>query len=275
MIEKYFSKNIRTSLKNIELSRVKEIRIRLNKPLFVIDLEGEINTGYIVNGEDIEESFSKMCKFSPYAFQEEIKRGYITLDEGWRVGVCGIKSESGVIRLITSLNIRIARQVIGCSNSVISIIKGNVLIASLPGRGKTTLLRDIIKNWSNSGLNISVADERGEISGNNMDLGDRTDIIANLPKVQALNILLRSMAPDVIAVDELGGSEDIRAVIDIINSGVNVLATIHCSNIREVNYRLGEMYNRGLFDYIIFLSSNKRVGTIDKIYNREMEIIWQ
>lgn len=267
MLLKYLSQNIRTSLKGEDLSNAREIRIRCNKPIFVIyeGIEKEID--YIPDDFDIEETFSRVCRFSPYAYIEDIKRGYITVEGGCRVGICGDVVDNNNVKNITSLNIRIARQVKGCSNKIINIINGSVLIASPPGCGKTTLLRDIIRVWSNMGFNVGVADERGEISGGDLDLGKRTDIILNCSKTRGMEMLLRSMAPDIIAVDELGGSEDIKAAFKIIHSGVRLLATIHAGSIDEVRYKTGDFK----FDYIVIL---KGIGTIDKIYDRELRKIW-
>lgn len=267
MILKYMSQNIRTSLGDINIDEVREIRIRLNKPIFIILIKSELKIGYIPTLSDIEETFSRVCRFSPYAYIEEIKRGYITVEGGCRVGICGNVVAGRNIKDITSLNFRIAREVIDCSKDIIERIKGNVLIASPPGCGKTTILRDIIRQWSNSGKNIGVADERGEISGGGLDLGDRTDVMLNCPKTKAMEMLLRSMSPNVIAVDELGGAEDIKAAWTIIHSGVILLATIHSATIEEVKYKIKDLP----FDYIVFL---KGTGIVDKIYNKEYALLW-
>lgn len=272
MLLKYFSKNIQTSLHNINIDNAKEIRIRLGKPLFIVYGDYEGKTEYIVTKADIEETFAKICNYSPYAYNEDIKRGYITIENGCRVGICGDVVDNNTVKNISSLNIRISRQIINCSKKIIDIIKDNVLIASPPACGKTTMLRDIIRIWSNGGKNIGVADERGEISGGaSLDLGERTDIILNCKKSRAMEMLLRSMAPDVIAVDELGGNDDIRSVLNIINCGVDLLATIHAKNIDEVRFRLAELYENKIFDYIVFL---KGMGNINKIYKGD-NVIWQ
>lgn len=276
MLIKYFSKNIQTSLRSINFENAREIRIRLGKPIF-IRAETEIKIEYIPTRYDLDETFARICRYSPYAYNEDIKRGYITLEGGCRVGICGDVVEGNTVKNISSLNIRVSRQVIGCSKKIINIIKGNVLIASPPGCGKTTMLRDIIRHLSSSGKNIGIADERGEISGSAMgqaylDLGERSDVILNCKKSKAMEMLLRSMAPDIIAVDELGGSEDIKAVFSIIHSGVKLLATIHAEDIEEVKFRLGSLYEKSVFDSIVFL---KGIGAVDKIYNKEFDIIWQ
>lgn len=276
MLLKYFSKNIQTSLAGIDTKKAREIRIRIGKPIFIRGLT-EIKIDYIPTKYDMEETFARICRFSPYAYNEDIKRGYIILEGGCRVGICGDVVEGNTVKNISSLNIRISRQVINCCEKIIDIIDGNVLIASPPGCGKTTMLRDIIRHWSNSGKNIGIADERGEISGSAMgqaalELGERSDVILNCKKSKAMEMLLRSMAPDIIAIDELGGSEDIRAVFDIIHSGVRLLATIHARDIDEIRFKLGRLYEKSVFDNIVFL---KGIGTVDKIYNKEFELIWQ
>ncbi len=276
MLLKYFSKNIQTSLLKFDIKNAREIRIRIGKPIFVRGMK-EIKIEYIPTKYDIDETFARICRFSPYAYNEDIKRGYIVLENGCRVGICGDVVEENTVKNISSLNIRISKQVTGCCEKIIDIINGNVLIASPPGCGKTTMLRDIIRYWSNSGKNIGIADERGEISGSSMgqaylDIGERSDVILNCKKSRAMEMLLRSMAPDIIAVDELGGSEDIKAVFEIIHSGINLLATIHAKDIDEIKFKLERLYEKSVFDNIVFL---KGIGTVDKIYNKEFEIIWQ
>ncbi|MGN1317667.1 MAG: ATPase, T2SS/T4P/T4SS family, partial [Lachnospirales bacterium] len=254
---------------NIDFKNVSEIRIRLGLPIYIFKNKREIKIDYLPTKEDISETFSRMCHFSPFAYIESIKRGFITIGSGCRVGICGTVIDNSNIRDITSLNIRIARAYENCSKIIADLTGGNILISSPPAFGKTTMLRDLIRIKSNSGLNIGVVDERGEICGEVFDLGKRSDVIKYCSKDRGMLMLLRSMAPDVIAVDEIGGNEDIKACEKISNCGVNIIATIHAKNISEVKNRLGQAYN--IFDYVVILG---KVGKIDKIY-KGADIIWQ
>lgn len=259
MFNKYFSDNVRTSLMYENLNMAREIRLRLNKYIHIY-YDDEKIIKYKVTKNDINEIFSRLCQYSPYAYLEDIKRGFLTMENGCRVGICGKTVDDYNMKDITSLNIRVAKQFKGCSDSIINKIKGNLIIASPPACGKTTILRDIIRSLSNSGKNIGVVDERGEIYGNCFDLGERTDVLLACAKPRGMEMLLRTMSPDIIAVDELGGNEDIKAAFDIIHCGVGLIATIHSSTVDEVKYRLKELYSE--FDTKIFL---KGVGQIDKI----------
>lgn len=269
MIKKYLSENIRTSLENIDVSNACEIRIRLGKPIYIIFSDREEMCDYLPDKRDISETFSRMCRYSPFAYIESIKRGFITVEGGCRVGLCGTVVEGNNLKDITSINIRLAKDFKGCAELICRLTKANVLIASSPAMGKTTMLRDFIRIRSNEGFNVGVADERGEISGEGFDLGSRTDVIIGGNKACSMSMILRSMSPHIVAVDELGSDEDIKAAFEIIHCGVNLVATIHCKNMSEIKYRLGKLYD--VFDYIVFLGA---VGKVSKIYKGDV-IIWQ
>ncbi|MBR5597887.1 MAG: stage III sporulation protein AA [Lachnospiraceae bacterium] len=252
--ENGFWKNV---LDNIE--DITEIRIRVNQPIRIyfrqqensLDKDGNIIRSYL-NGkvfryQDIQKLLDFWCMDSRYAFSEEIKQGFLTIKGGHRIGICGevIKDAQGnlqTIKYISSLNIRIAHEVVGVANEMMEYIYHknrvlNTLIISPPGAGKTTLLRDIVRSLSYGneqwrGKNVGVVDERGEIAAcfqgiPQLDVGPRTDILDNCEKIVGIRMLLRVMAPEVIAVDELGNDEEKNMVSHMVGRGSTVIATIH------------------------------------------------
>ncbi len=285
MCNKYLCQEVRNALINADITRAEEIRLRVGKNIKIKYSNGEKNIGYTVTSDNIENIFGRLTQYSPYAYKEEINCGYITIEGGYRVGIAGTVVDEGgqvqTIKNISSLNIRIAREIKGCSKDIISYINGNTIIVSPPACGKTTLLRDIVRVWSNNGKNICVIDERNEISGTYMgksqlDLGERTDIIVNVSKDKGFEMALRSLSPDVIAVDEIGGQEDINSIKRALNSGVSILCTLHSYNDDDLIVKEGiaPLVKNKVFDTYIFMIKSCK-NRINKICNREMITIWQ
>ena len=280
----------REPIPNDTNNHIEEIRLRNNKPLALKFEQGTLITDYNVSQQDVLQSFEKICESSVYSYRKQICNGYITIKGGNRVGIVGsaVVNNGQVINInyISSLNFRIASQRIGCSNRIIEDIIDNknndiynTLIVSPPGCGKTTLLRDIVRNISNgikvirfAGKTVGVVDERGEIASMyrgvpQNDVGIRTDVIDNMPKPEAMRILVRSMAPDVIACDEIGSTEDIKAIDYAMCSGVKGIFTAHGKNLDEINKNpeLSKLLNKKIFERIILLNSKKK-GETECIY---------
>ena len=257
---------------------LQEIRIRCNRPIILRLRSCEIVIEYNVLENEILSILEKLCNNSIYAYKTQICEGFITVKGGHRVGITGnCVIENGKIiniKYISSLNFRIAREVKGCSlkiiDKVINFEKGsvnNTLIISEPGKGKTTMLRDIIRNISNGieslnfrGKTCGVVDERGEIAAMyhgipQNDIGFRTDVIENVSKSIGMKMLIRSMAPEVIACDEIGSKEDIEAIKDAMISGVKGIFTMHGKNLEEIklNRNINELIENKQIEKIIFL----------------------
>lgn len=282
----YFSVNIHNAIleilmneKNLKIEEnIEEIRIRINRPIILKLRNQDICINYIVTEKDIMQTLEKLCENSLYAYKKQIAEGYITVKGGHRVGITGtgVVEEEKIINLkyISSLNFRIAREVKGCSKNILKEIINqkdntiyNTIIVAPPGKGKTTILRDIVRNISNgiqelsfTGKNCGLIDERGEIAAcyrgiPQKDVGIRTDIIENVSKEKGIMMLIRSMAPEVIACDEIGSSQDVQAIEKAVISGVKGVFTMHGKSIDDVknNKEINKLLEKNILEKIIFI----------------------
>ena len=266
--------------KNLCDIQVEEIRIRAGKQVLLITGKEEIRLGVTVNEMMIREAMEYISGYSLYAYEEQLKEGFITIRGGHRVGIAGkVVMEQGrvkTIKNISSINIRISHQIIGCSDEIMKYLSGNILIVSPPRMGKTTLLRDILRNLANmENQSVAIVDERSEIAAcyNGVpqnDIGERCDVLDCCPKDTGMLILLRTMSPTYIAVDELASSDDVESVLKITGAGAYIAATIHGGSIGEVMKRKSvcRLFDREIFDTSIELS-----GGFIRIYNKDMEKI--
>ena len=279
---------------DLNFAELQEIRMRINSPLMIrqrgkeykLTEEGKLlrcngneqyekeNIHYVDRCE-LMETMEYIAGYSLYAYEDELRQGFLTIQGGHRVGVAGkILMEEGKvrsIRYISFLNIRLAHQVEGCADKVMPFIVENgevchTLIISPPCCGKTTLLRDVIRQISNGnawceGKNVGVVDERSEIGGAYQgvpqnDLGIRTDLLDCCPKAEGMMMLIRSMSPEVVAVDEIGDYGDIKAIESVLNCGCRLIATVHGSSVEDIEKKplLQKMVKEHVFDrYIICL----------------------
>lgn len=286
--------------------RPEEIRMRIGQPILLDTGTTELfwdnnremlvetpDDAYNVTERDIKEVTAYMSNYSLYAFEEEVRAGFLTIQGGHRIGIAGkVVCEDGkikTIRQISFLNIRIAGEKRGCGNKVMEYIRYgqssyNTLIISAPGAGKTTLLRDCIRQLSmgdevHRGLKIGVIDERSEIAACYLgrpqnDLGPRTDVMDCCPKSEGMLLMLRSMSPEVIGVDELGGQADYEAVECAIHCGCHLIGTIHGSDMEEMQKKpyLRQWLEWKIFErYIIIKKENKKRDF--EIYNERLERI--
>ncbi len=279
----------------LNIDFLQEIRCRAEKPLLLIYKGQEYipKIKYTVTKEDIRRILEYISHYSLYAYEHDMKQGFITIEGGHRVGMTGqVIIENGQvknIRHISSLNIRISHEILGCADVVLPyIIDENSLyhtmIISPPRCGKTTLLRDLIRQISDGdyyrkGKTVGVVDERSEIGGcykgiPQNQLGIRTDILDNCPKAEGMLMLIRSMGPEVIAVDEIGTAEDVHAVDYAMHCGCKMIATVHAKTLDELKNKplLGRFMTEKRFERYILLG---RGGTVQSIYNERGDTIYQ
>ncbi len=276
------------------LDGLEEIRIRIGRPLeLVINGRPHFPAGldHMVAAEDGIHLLNRLSDFSLYAFDEELKQGFITLQGGHRVGLAGkvITDQGKVkrIRDVSSFNIRIARQKIGCAAAIQPFLYErawlNTMIIGPPQTGKTTIIRDLIRTVSNGNrekgypaMKVGVVDERSEIAGSakgvpQHDIGIRTDILDACPKAEGLMMFIRSMSPDVLAADEIGRKEDVEALMEAVHAGVKLFITVHGASLAEIKRRpsLQPLFDMGAFDRYVILSRTGGPGSVSSILNKD------
>lgn len=281
-------KNVVMSIPESKRASIQEIRLRSGKPLTMtdgtstlfVDNAGRIlysisKNAFIVTQKHLYDTFRRLCGYSVYSCQNEIKNGFITIKGGHRAGLCGTAViENGKITAvsdISSINLRISRQIFGVSEEIIKKIyplNGGVLIAGAPSSGKTTILRDLAYRLSLGMdcrmMRTAVIDERGEIAGTYSgnaynDLG-LCDILNGYPKGEGIMQAIRAMSPQVIICDELGGEDDCVYAEQGFNAGAYIIATIHASSYEELMKRkqAQRLIDTGAFKHIVILESCDR-----------------
>ena len=266
-----------------------ELRFRNNSPVIMFSKGKEYILKTKTDSKMIKNLILSLTSHSLTTFANEIVNGYFTMDNGVRVGLAGkvicYKNKIRNMRDFTSVNIRFPLQIIGLNNKIREYISCNgkicsLLIVSPPQCGKTTLLRDIIHAVSQGDgyepQKVSVIDERAEVYAfGKFDLGIRTDVISLSPKPEGMRLALRSLSPDIIAVDEIGNNNELSALYEIRNSGVKVMATVHSKNICELKKRtyFKKILSSGIFDRIIFLSDLLGRGTVEEVYDSNGNVL--
>ena len=280
--------------------KLQEVRLRTDKPLVVIYdnkecvLPSKTEKKYLVSKDEVRETLDYISHYSLYAYEEELSQGFITIEGGHRVGTAGkVILENGKIKnlqYISSLNIRMTHEIKGCADRVMKYITENgkvchTLIVSPPRCGKTTLIRDIIRQISDGneyvkGCTVGVVDERSEIGGcyqgvAQNDLGMRTDILDCCPKSEGLLMLIRSMAPEVIAVDEIGTIQDVHSVEYAMQCGCKMIASVHGRDMEEIYDKpvIGDLVKKHRFERYIVLKNQEHPGEVAAIYGERGNLL--
>ncbi len=297
-LTKILGRNIYRTLKEqkIAFQTLQEIRIRIGKPLVVMQNNHEIIIAKNVTKEEFRETLEYISNYSLYAFENELKQGFITVEGGHRVGVAGqVLIENGKVKnmkQIASMNIRISHEILDCSTMLMPYISSNkhichTLLISPPCCGKTTMLRDIIRQISDGnswveGKTVGVVDERSELGAcyqgiPQNHLGVRTDILDCCPKAEGMLMLIRSMAPRIIAVDEIGSEEDIRALEYAMHCGCKMIATVHGASMEEIRTKplFDRLVKERRFERYVVMSNRKHIGTIEGIYDERGSMLYK
>ena len=278
-----------------------ELRLRVNKPI-VAFVKGQAyflgNNGLVTSEENsiiatkqmIEDIIFRASEFSVYSINEELKKGFIVLKGGERLGISGtLVCENGQVKTLnnfTSINIRIPHEIKNCSLDAFSFLVDedgvkNTLIISPPGAGKTTFIRDFVNQLSirNLSYNVLIIDDRGEIARDNCELsvGKLADVLSFSDKKTGFMQGIRAMNPHIIVTDEIGGEEDVKAVKYAGNCGVKVVATIHAGSLEELKAKDGFTDLKNTFERYVLLSKRNGPGTIEGVYSENFSrlAIWR
>lgn len=260
---------------------IQEIRLRLGQPV-QFTIRGRLcpavkflpGTGLpaALETDTLRDCFLQLCRRSVYAYEDELKQGYFTVQGGCRIGVAGCRGPGG-FSAVTSLNLRIARW-LTCPlppelEALTVAPTGGLLLAGPPGSGKTTLLRSLVQKLCEGDALVSVIDERGELMA--CEAGSlpraaqiRCDVYARCTKAEGIAMALRCMNPQVIVCDELGTPGDAEAVAQGVASGVVFFATAHCDDPAGLRKKpaLAALLDTGAFAKAAFLSGRSHPGAV-------------
>ena len=280
----------------ISFSNLQEIRLRIGKPLIIVSDNIEFVLQKTIEKDELMEILEYVSNYSLHAFENELKQGFITIEGGHRVGMTGqVLIENGEvknIKHISSMNIRMSHEILNCADVILPYITRNkqiynTLIISPPRCGKTTLLRDLVRQVSDGsrwvkGCTVGVVDERSELGGCYLgvpqnQLGIRTDVLDNCPKSKGMLMLIRSMSPQVIAVDELGSTEDIHALEYAMHCGCKMIATVHATSMDEIRSKplFEQMVKERRFERYVVLGNQHHIGEINGIYDERGSLLFE
>lgn len=284
---------------------LEEIRVRQGRPLMLVGagrdlavtpagkLTGDLGRAYRPTGDDLARTVQLLAQNSLYAWEDEIRQGFLTLRGGHRAGLVGRavleKGEVRTLKQVSGISLRLARQVRGAADSLLAALSSffpgprppNLLLFSPPQAGKTTVLRDLVRQLSEGaagsgwpGLKVGLVDERSELAASfgglpQLDVGPRTDVLDACPKAQGVMMLIRSMSPDLVATDEIGRPEDSLALQEALGAGVAVAATAHAGTLEDLGRRpaVRELLGLGAFQAAVLLGRSRGPGTVEAVWD--------
>lgn len=257
----------------IKRNELCELRLRMGRPATAVMISGRsVTCSKPLTKQDIEDCFGELCRYSVHSFKREIAEGYITLPEGHRAGFCGTAvmrdGDIETLRDISSINLRLAKEIKGCGEALYHAVFGkslrSLLIVGAPLSGKTTVLRDLTRLLGER-HKVALIDSRNELAACHdgtpqLDVGLNTDVLSGYPKSEGMEIALRTLSPEIIICDEIGN--DISAIEQCIHCGVKLIATAHASSLEELSKRRDTAGLIGSFDCIAVLCGKGQIAEL-------------
>ncbi|WP_027955429.1 MULTISPECIES: stage III sporulation protein AA [Halobacillus] len=283
-------------LEQVDWRRVQEIRLRVDRPIEMISSSGySVIESLSMTADHLSYVLNQISQFSLYRFKDELKEGFITIEGGHRVGLAGKantqEDKVETLKHISFMNIRVARSTRGQVSSLLPYLYDDmgwrsVLIIGPPHSGKTTLLRELAcvigaAAGSYSPSKVAIVDERSEIAASlrgvpQLDVGTRTDVMDACPKADGMMMMIRSMSPDVLIVDEIGGERDALAVQEAVYTGVKVICSLHGNGVESVSRRpsVSQLMHDQVFERYITLERLRAGSVITwKVYNHLGQVL--
>lgn len=261
---------VQAALAGTPEAQIEELRLRVGQrpSVLYVGVERALPVRDTLSQAELQQILLNASAQSQYAVQEQLRSGYLSLPGGYRLGVCGSAVvQNGCmtgLREVSSLALRVPHAIRHPPQTLLPYLQESCLLAGAPGSGKTTLLRSCIRTLSETGQRVAVVDERLELAGAvhgvpQFDLGPCTDVLSGCPKGEGMLMLLRSMNPQWLAVDEITQPEDLAAIRQAGGCGVKLLATLHAGSAEELKNKplCRELFSTGIFRRVLYLDKNR------------------